>query len=141
MRWYISVLRRYADFSGRARRPEYWMFALINTIVVLGLLLADGALGTGFHPPYHSGDIGLFRFATRLGILSGAYSLAVLLPSLAVGVRRLHDTGRSGWWLLIGLVPYVGGIVVLVFASLAGTNGPNRYGADPTGAVGARPAW
>ncbi|MDT7577550.1 MAG: hypothetical protein QOH17_3883, partial [Pseudonocardiales bacterium] len=75
-------------------------------------------------------------FSASLGLLGGLYSLAVLLPSLAVGVRRLHDTDRSGWWLLIGLIPIIGGIVLLVFFVLEGTRGPNRFGADPKLASG-----
>jgi uncharacterized membrane protein YhaH (DUF805 family) len=135
--WYVKVLKQYADFSGRARRKEYWMFALINAIIVIVLQFVDGLLGTGMNTAAATGT-GV-SFGVSLGILSGLYSLAVLLPGLAVAVRRLHDTDRSGWWLLIALVPLVGGIVLLVFFVLAGTAGQNKYGADPKAeaAVGA----
>lgn len=112
MNWYLEVLKKYADFNGRARRKEYWMFALFNFIVIVALLIVDGILGT-------------------IGLLYGLYLLAVLLPSIGVTVRRLHDTGRSGWWILIGLVPFVGGIILLVFAIQDGTPGENEYGKNP----------
>ena len=129
MNWYVKVLKQYVDFSGRARRKEYWMFALINAIIVIVLQLVDGLLGTGINTA-SAGGSGV-SFGISLGILSGLYSLAVLLPGLAVAIRRLHDTDRSGWWVLIALVPFVGGIVLLVFFVLAGTAGGNKYGADP----------
>lgn len=111
MEWYLKVLRQYADFTGRARRMEYWMFALINFIIVLVLNVLDGAL--------------------RIGVLGLLYSLAVLLPSLAVSVRRLHDIGRTGWWLLLVLIPVIGWIVLIVFHALEGDREPNAYGPDP----------
>jgi uncharacterized membrane protein YhaH (DUF805 family) len=112
MNWYLAVLKNYAGFSGRARRTEYWMFALISGIIVL---ILDG--------------IGLvFKVSTYIG---GIYGLLVLIPSLAVGVRRLHDIGRSGWWLLIGLIPVVGWIILIVFAAKEGEPGDNAYGPDP----------
>jgi uncharacterized membrane protein YhaH (DUF805 family) len=110
MESYLKVLREYATFSGRARRREYWMFVLVNIIVAVALSLIDGVLFDGAM------------------LLSGLYWLAILVPSLAVGVRRLHDTGRSGWWLLISLVPVVGGLVLFVFTVLDGDPGPNAYG-------------
>jgi uncharacterized membrane protein YhaH (DUF805 family) len=128
MSWYIKVLKQYVDFSGRARRTEYWMFTLFNLIIAVVLGFVDRALGFGSFTGNTSGGV---AFSASLGLLGGLYSLAVLLPSLAVGVRRLHDTDRSGWWLLIGLIPLVGGIVLLVFFVLEGTRGPNRFGADP----------
>jgi uncharacterized membrane protein YhaH (DUF805 family) len=112
MNWYISTLKKYADFGGRARRTEYWMFVLFNVIVSFVLAGVDMLIG-GF------------------GILSGLYGLAVLIPSLAVSVRRLHDTGRTGWWLLIGFVPVIGVIVLLVFAVLDSEPGSNDYGPNP----------
>jgi uncharacterized membrane protein YhaH (DUF805 family) len=123
MQWYMDVLRQYAVFTGRARRTEYWMFTLFSVIIALVLAVLDYALGLSFMP----GGTGL------LGLL---YSLAVLLPSLGVSIRRLHDTGRSGWWLLIALVPLVGGIVLIVFLATAGTVGSNSYGPDPKASVG-----
>lgn len=118
MHWYLKALSKYAVFSGRARRKEYWMFALINAIALLALAFWDGAAGT-------------FDYETGGGLFSGLYSLLVLLPSLAVGVRRLHDTGRSGWWLLISFIPLIGFIVLLVFLTSDSEGGPNRFGPNP----------
>ena len=116
MQWYLKVLRQYTDFNGRARRTEYWMFTLFSVIISVVLAILDAVLDT------YAGGFGL------LGVL---YSLAVLLPSLAVGARRLHDTGRSAWWLLIGLIPLIGTIVLIVFFALDGYRGPNAHGPDP----------
>jgi uncharacterized membrane protein YhaH (DUF805 family) len=127
--WYTKVLKQYVDFSGRARRTEYWMFTLFNVIILIVLGIVDRALGFGSFSGTSGG--GSVAFSASLGVLGGIYSLAVLLPSLAVAVRRLHDTNRSGWWLLIGLIPIIGGIVLLVFFVLEGTRGPNAHGADP----------
>ena len=125
MNWYVKVLKQYVDFSGRARRTEYWMFTLFNTIILIVLGFIDRALGFG------SNTSNGVAISAGIGLLGGLYSLAVLLPSLGVSVRRLHDTNRSGWWLLIGLIPLVGAIVLLVFFVLEGTRGPNRHGVDP----------
>ncbi|HHQ4634024.1 DUF805 domain-containing protein [Aeromonas veronii] len=113
MNWYISVLKQYAVFSGRARRTEYWMFVLCNVIVMLLLGMVDKLIG---------GDNEL---------ISSIYSLAVLLPSLAVAARRLHDTDRSAWWLLLGLIPIIGTLVLIYFMVCNGQQGPNRFGDDP----------
>lgn len=130
MNHYISVLTRYATFTGRARRTEYWMFTLFNALVAIVLATVDAVVfGTGSFSALSGG--GSASVGVSLGVLSTVYSLAVLLPGLAVTVRRLHDTDRSGWWVLIALVPFVGGIVLLVFLVLEGVRGPNRYGADP----------
>ncbi len=120
MNWYIEVLKKYAVFSGRARRKEYWFFVLFNFIITVVLVVIDGTVGT-FDP------------TTGVGMLTVLYSLFVLIPTLAVTVRRLHDTGRTGWWLLIGLVPLIGGIVILVFMLLDSNSGGNEYGPDPKG--------
>lgn len=112
MNWYIKVLKNYAVFSGRAQRTEYWMFVLFNFIITLALAFLDSAINNP-------------------GVLTGLYSLAVLIPSLAVLFRRLHDTGRSGWWVLIFLVPVIGAIVILVFLVLASEEGENDYGPNP----------
>jgi uncharacterized membrane protein YhaH (DUF805 family) len=114
-----SVLSQYAGFKGRARRSEYWWFALFSFVVSLVAGILDGVLGTSL------GEGG------SLGVIGLIVNLALLLPALAVGVRRLHDTDKSGWWLLIGLVPFVGAIVLLVFFVKAGTPGTNRFGHDP----------
>ena len=122
MSWYLQALKKYAVFSGRSRRMEYWYFVLFNIIVSIVLGVIDGLLGTS----------GSYAGA---GLLSGIYGLAVLIPSLAVTVRRLHDTDRTGWWILIALVPLIGVIVLLVFALLEGTPGDNQYGPNPKGAT------
>ena len=120
MNWYVEALRKYAVFSGRARRKEYWFFILFNILIAAGLTLIDTFVGT-------------YDTLRGVGLLSGLYSLGMLLPSLAVGVRRLHDIGRTGWWLLIGIVPLIGPIVLLVFAVLESQAGDNQYGPNPIG--------
>jgi uncharacterized membrane protein YhaH (DUF805 family) len=120
--WYLDVLKKYAVFSGRARRKEYWYFVLFNLIVSVVLVFIDGMIGS-------------YNQAAGVGVLSGIYTLAVLIPSIAVGVRRLHDTDRTGWWLLIAFVPLIGAIVLLVFFVLDSSPGDNRYGANPKGAT------
>jgi len=116
--WYLEALKKYAVFGGRSRRKEYWYFVLFNIIVSIVLGWIDALLGTR----------GSYAGA---GVLSGIYGLAVIIPSLAVTVRRLHDIDRTGWWILVGLVPLIGAIVLLVFALLDGTPGTNRYGSNP----------
>ncbi|GGM07745.1 DUF805 domain-containing protein [Deinococcus aerophilus] len=124
MNEYLKVIRHhYADFSGRARRREYWMFTLFNLIITFVLGFVDGMLGLG------SDDL-------SLGVLSGIYTLAVLIPGLALTARRLHDTGRSGWWQLLSLIPLVGGIVVLVFVVSDSDAQTNRWGPNPKGVSG-----
>lgn len=120
MEWYLKVIKNYVGFSGRAHRTEFWMFVLINLVITLVLSFIDGMLG-------------MTNPQVGIGPLQGLYSLAVLLPSLAVAVRRLHDTGRTGWWLLIGLIPLVGAIVLIVFYCLDSEAGDNRYGPNPKG--------
>lgn len=117
MDWYTDVLRQYTVFTGRAGRQEFWMFALINFGIMIAISVVENVLG--------------------LGILSFVYSLAVFLPSLAVTIRRLHDTDRIGWWSLVALIPLVGWIILLVLMALPGTPGPNRYGPAPAGAPAA----
>lgn len=119
MNWYLSVLKKYVVFSGRARRKEYWMFYLINILISLLLGVVAGIIAGA------SGRDG------PADLILWVYTLAILLPSLGVTVRRLHDTGRSGWWLLIGLIPVIGAIVLLVFTLLDGQPGQNEYGPDP----------
>lgn len=118
MNWYLEVLKKYAVFSGRARRKEYWFFLLFNVIISIVLGIIDGVTGS-FSP-----EVGV-------GFLGGIYSLAVLIPGLAVSVRRLHDTERSGWWLLIAFVPIIGAIVLLVFMVQDTKPGENQYGENP----------
>lgn len=121
MNWYVQVLKKYAVFSGRARRSEYWYFVLFNIIISVILAVIGMAI---------SGQ-DQFGGANLLYLL---YSLAVLIPSLAVLVRRLHDTSRSGWWVFIGLIPLIGAIVLLVFLVQDSTPGANEYGENPKGA-------
>lgn len=123
MSYYLEALKKYAVFSGRARRAEYWYFVLFNLIVAIVLSLIDRLIGT-------------FSGASNIGILSGIYSLAVLIPTLALWVRRLHDIDRTGWWILINLIPLIGTIVLLVFALTPGTPGSNQYGPDPKQTTG-----
>ena len=113
MEWYLGPLKKYAEFSGRASRKEYWLFALWNLPILFVLAL----------------------IALPLYML---YYLGVLLPSLAVTVRRLHDTNRSAWWLLLSIVP-LANIALLVFFCLKGTDGDNDYGSDPLALVAAPP--
>jgi len=115
--WYLAALKKYAVFSGRAQRKEYWFFVLFNVLIVLALGFVEGALG-----------IAPESDASVLGML---YILAVLLPIYAVSVRRLHDTGRSGWWILIGFIPLLGGIIFLIFMIQEGDVGQNAYGSNP----------
>jgi uncharacterized membrane protein YhaH (DUF805 family) len=112
MNWYIAVLKKYAEFSGRARRKEFWMFVLINFAISIVLGIVEGLLGDA-------------------GFLSSIYGLAVMVPSIAVSARRLHDINKSGWLQLLGLIPLVGLIILIVFFAKEGDAGPNAYGADP----------
>ncbi len=113
MNWYFEVLRKYSQFDGRARRLEYWMFVLWHMLILLGLSLFatrwDGGIGA---------------------YLDVVYAVMVLIPGLAVTVRRLHDTGRSGWWILLGLVP-IASFILVVILCLRGQKGANVYGPDP----------
>ena len=121
MNWFMDALRnKYATFEGRARRKEYWFYVLFYVLVLCGLALVDGLTGT-------------FSEEAGLGLLSGLFVLATLVPSLAVTVRRLHDTDRSGWWVLIGLVPIAGDLVLLVFTLMDSQPGANQYGSNPKG--------
>ncbi|CAA0224312.1 DUF805 domain-containing protein [Tenacibaculum maritimum] len=114
MNWYLKVLRQYSDFNGRARRQEFWMFALFNFIFASIAIAIDYALGfIGFSPIY------------------GIYSLGVLIPNIALSIRRLHDIGKSGWLLLLAFIPLIGGIYLLILFATNGDSGNNEYGADP----------
>lgn len=118
MEWYVAVLKKYAVFSGRARRKEYWMFALFNLIFGLVAMVLDNILGIDME------GIGY-------GPLYIIYGLGTLIPSIAVGVRRLHDVGKSGWMLLIALIPIIGAIWLLVLFLTDSKPGPNEYGPNP----------
>jgi uncharacterized membrane protein YhaH (DUF805 family) len=114
MHWYLHVLRNYAQFDGRSRRSEYWYFFLFNVIVAVVLGIADGVL----------------RKILGFGMLGMLYGLAVLVPGIAVSIRRLHDTDRSGWWLLLAFVPIVD-LVLIWFMAQDSNAGTNRYGQNP----------
>ncbi|MEO6503255.1 MAG: DUF805 domain-containing protein [Jatrophihabitantaceae bacterium] len=115
-----SVFSKYVTFSGRARRSEFWWFALFAAILYIVAAILDAAMGSS--------------------VVSLIVGLGLLLPSLAVTVRRLHDTGRSGWWILIGLIPLVGALVLLVFECQDSQPASNKYGPSPK-AAGPDPAW
>jgi len=131
MEWMLMPFQRYADFSGRSRRTEYWMFTLLNvlvTVVAVTIMLLGGGLDrTGSEPGV------LFYFGLIILVI---WVLAALIPSIAVAVRRFHDQDKSGWFYLLSFIPYVGGIILIVFMCIDGTNGPNQYGPDPKGGVG-----
>lgn len=112
MSWYFEVLKKYAVFSGRSRRSEFWYFALFNFIIAVVLMIIDRAAGT--YPALYL-----------------IYVLAVLLPGLGVAIRRLHDTNRSGWWVLIDFIPLVGAIILIVFCAQDSDPGDNQYGPNP----------
>ncbi|NIJ83940.1 uncharacterized membrane protein YhaH (DUF805 family) [Xanthomonas arboricola] len=126
MEWMLLPLKRYADFNGRSRRKEYWMFMLLQAIV---LLVLGGLFGIA--AALMGGENGPGALAWLVAAVMGIVVLALIVPSIAVTVRRLHDQGKSGWFYLISLVPYVGGFIVLVFMCLEGTPGPNEYGENP----------
>lgn len=109
---------KYAQFEGRARPKEFWMFYLVSTIVSLGLLAIDVLIGT------YNEDLGV-------GAINGLFLVVILTPFLAVGCRRLHDTGKSGWLQLVALVPIAGAIILIVFWALGGHPGENQYGRNP----------
>jgi len=168
MEWMLLPLKRYAEFSGRSRRMEFWMWVLFSVIVSIVLNVIDGILGfsTSRSATTVSSTGAAFSTVRNIGILGGLWTLATLIPSLAVGVRRLHDTDRSGWWILLPAGPYllgiilvvmgavsgslamvglggvlsliglICGIVLIVFYCLPGTPGPNRFGPDPLGGAG-----
>jgi uncharacterized membrane protein YhaH (DUF805 family) len=110
--WKLVVLERYAKFDGRAGRAEFWWFVLANLLVYVALAI-------------------LMQISGIFVILYFIYGLGMIVPSIAVAIRRLHDTDKSGWMLLLGLIPLVGFILLLVFYATEGTSGPNQYGAGP----------
>ena len=111
MDWYLQVLRKYAVFSGRARRKEYWMFVLVHSIISIVIFI-----------------IGSFAY--------GLYGLAIIIPAFAVAIRRLHDTGRSGWWLLVNCVPIIGWTILFIWLVKDSDEGENQYGPNPKEALG-----
>jgi uncharacterized membrane protein YhaH (DUF805 family) len=132
--WMILPLRRYAQFSGRARPKEYWLFALFCILASIVATLIDYIFGFGTIERMLVDEPGTYAAAAVYeggGPVLLIFMLATFIPGLAVTVRRLHDSDKSGWWLLLGLIPFVGGIVLLVFMIVGGTHGPNRFGPDP----------
>lgn len=118
MNWYLKVLKQYADFNGRARRTEYWMFTLFNMIFILVAIVLDNVLGIAIR-------------GVGYGPLYILYALAILVPGLAVAVRRLHDVGKSGWLILLSLIPLIGGIWLLILMVTEGDSDENQYGPNP----------
>lgn len=125
MQWFMTALRKYAVFDGRARRKEFWFFELFVVLISIVLAFVDRAIGT-------------FNMETGVGTLGALATLALIIPSLAVGARRLHDTDRSGWWQLL-YITVIGTLVLLVFFLLDSKPGTNRFGPNPKG-VGETPA-
>lgn len=117
MEWFLKVIKNFS-FKGRARRKEYWMFVLF--VIPISLVLA-----------FIDGFFGFYSEAAGIGLLGAIFTISILVQGIAVGVRRLHDIGRSGWWLLINLIPFVGWMIVLVLMALKGKQGDNSYGPDP----------
>ena len=127
MEWMLMPLKRYANFSGRSRRKEYWMFILFLVLASIALTLVLGMFSLS------EGEEGSMLGLGGTAIILVLFYFAILIPSIAVQVRRFHDQDKSGWFVLLNLIPYLGGIIVLVFMCLEGTRGPNRYGPDPKG--------
>lgn len=127
--WMLKPYRRYADFSGRSQRKEYWMFALFTTIVAL-LLVAIMFAGMPAVDEYGTPGDPSMMFYVGIGLLI-LFGVGSIVPSIAVQVRRFHDQDKSGWFVLLGFIPYVGGLIVFVFMCLDGTSGSNRFGDDP----------
>lgn len=126
MDWMLMPLKRYADFNGRSRRKEYWMFALFHILAIVALTIVaviGGMIGGGDGKMGPLGIVGL--------VVLGLFALAMIVPTIAVSVRRFHDLGKSGWFYLLSFIPGVGGFIVLVFMCLEGTPGDNVYGPDP----------
>jgi len=130
---YKSMFKKYAQFNGRSRRSEYWLASVMNFIIVMAFYLIMfipmmiDITSNGEPSGLTVGIMGIF------GLLIFAYAIAILVPSLAMSVRRLHDTGRSGWFLLLNLIPYIGGIILFVFSVLDSQPGANQYGPNPKG--------
>ncbi|MFN3159410.1 MAG: DUF805 domain-containing protein [Rubinisphaera brasiliensis] len=124
MNWYLKCLRQYVDFSGRARRKEYWMFTLFNLIIAFLIGFVGGIilLAVGVDGP---------EYDSAINGIGAIYNLAILLPALGVLVRRLHDIGKSGWWIFIALIPLIGAIILLLFLIRDSEPGSNQYGPNP----------
>ena len=127
MKWYLKVLKQYADFRGRARRTEYWMFALFNLIFSIGAALIDNLL----HDTFTITDLYGDAVPVFYGYVYITYTFAMIIPSLAVSVRRLHDIGKSGWMMLVSLIPFIGAIWLLVLFCSDSQPGSNKWGHNP----------
>lgn len=114
MNWYLAVLKKYAVFNGRASRSEFWFFVLINFIIAFVIGFIEGLIGLSSEYGY--------------GPISGLYTLAILLPAIGVAIRRLHDSGRTGFWLLVGFIPFIGALILIVLYVLDSEPGANQYG-------------
>jgi len=125
VQWYIKVLKQYAVFSGRARRKEFWMYTLFTIIFTILAMVLDNILGL---------TISINGESIGYGWMYIAYGLATLVPNISVAVRRLHDINKSGWWMLIALIPILGSIWLLVLEVTEGDKGKNDYGPDPKAA-------
>ncbi|MDB4089184.1 DUF805 domain-containing protein [Flavobacteriales bacterium] len=139
MEWFLKVVRdNYSNFSGRARRKEYWMFILFSIVFSIGLSIFDEIFGLTYGETYSSNESGFtYTYSTEGGILSSLFSLLLLIPNLAVSVRRLHDVNKSGWMLLVAFIPLVGIIWLIVLFATEGDKGSNQYGRDPKKGNGA----
>lgn len=123
MNWFLDVMKnKYATFTGRARRKEFWMYFLVVAIIEIALSIILSILGL-------IGGV----FVIIGSFITVLFGLAIIIPTLALWMRRLHDTGKSGWWLLINIIPVVGSIVLLIFALLDSQPGDNKYGPNPKG--------
>lgn len=129
-----SGFSNYVTFSGRARRAEYWKWVLFMIIVACVAVLLDYTFFPGYMSASATMGDGMASAQANGGPITAIMSLLLFLPGLAMTVRRLHDTDRSGWWILIGLIPLVGAIILLVWYVSDGTGGPNRFGPDPKAA-------
>lgn len=123
MTWALMPLQKYAVFSGRSRRKEFWMFVLFTFIVEIVLAIIDAIIGT-------------YNTAIGMGLLSGLFYLAILVPSIALNTRRLHDIGKSGWFQLLFIIPIVGFILWIIWMVRDGDHGVNQYGPSPKAPVG-----
>jgi uncharacterized membrane protein YhaH (DUF805 family) len=122
MKWFLVALRKYATFSGRATRSEYWYFFLFFLLLFIGASMIDGVVGT------------LGKYGNT-GVVGAICILVFLLPSLAVAARRLHDIGKSGWWQLINIIPIIGPIVLIFWLAKDSEPGANVFGTNPKGIV------
>ena len=122
MKWYIQAIKNYFNFSGRARRKEYWMFFLFNMIFGIAAMFINRMIGS---------NLSIAGQSIGYGIVSLLYNLFILIPSLSISFRRLHDIGKSAGWLFIGFVPFAGAIWLFIYSCMSGTVGTNKYGDDP----------